>query len=172
MCYCSGFPAHTGFVKLLSGCRPIGWPVRSCTKPLRIRSLGSEGLSPAISVVEAFVRRPERSEPGGGGLQVSDRGSWGVLPQTPVFSLRSGRCHWHSSITALTEHQWRHFWGGPSLATIGLGSCNKMASAVPCCDIQNRLCNLLTAVTVQLSNPYPRLFHELGSVPWDTDARG
>jgi hypothetical protein len=37
-------------------------------------------------------------------LLVSHRTSWGILPQTPVFSLRSARCHWHSSITALTAH--------------------------------------------------------------------
>jgi hypothetical protein len=27
---------------------------------------------------------------------VSHRASWGILPQTPVFSLRSARCHWHT----------------------------------------------------------------------------
>jgi hypothetical protein len=32
---------------------------------------------------------------------VSYRTSWGILPQTPVFSLRSARCHRYSSITAL-----------------------------------------------------------------------
>jgi hypothetical protein len=35
---------------------------------------------------------------GGGGDRpvklVSHRASWGILPQTPVFSLRSARCHW------------------------------------------------------------------------------
>jgi hypothetical protein len=28
-------------------------------------------------------------------LLVSHRTSWGILPQTPVFSLRSARCHWY-----------------------------------------------------------------------------
>jgi hypothetical protein len=31
---------------------------------------------------------------------VGHRTSWGNLPQTPVFSLRSARCYWYSSITA------------------------------------------------------------------------
>jgi len=39
----------------------------------------------------------------GNGPLVSHRASWGILPQTPVFSLRSARCHWQSSITALTQ---------------------------------------------------------------------
>jgi hypothetical protein len=30
------------------------------------------------------------------GVLVSHRASWGILPQTPVFSLRSARCHWYS----------------------------------------------------------------------------
>jgi hypothetical protein len=36
-------------------------------------------------------------------LSKSYRTSWGILPQTPVFSLRSARCHWYSSITLFTE---------------------------------------------------------------------
>jgi hypothetical protein len=31
---------------------------------------------------------------------VGHRASWGILPQTPVFSLRSARCHWECLITA------------------------------------------------------------------------
>jgi hypothetical protein len=38
------------------------------------------------------------------GPKVRHRTSWGILPQTPVFSLRSARCHWYSSTTALTEN--------------------------------------------------------------------
>jgi hypothetical protein len=37
-------------------------------------------------------------------LLISHRTSWGILPQTPVFSLRSARGHGYSSITALTAH--------------------------------------------------------------------
>ena len=29
-------------------------------------------------------------------LLACHRTSWGILPQTPVFSLRSARCHWHN----------------------------------------------------------------------------
>jgi hypothetical protein len=42
--------------------------------------------------------------PGPKDLLVTHRASWGILPHTPVFSLRSARCHWYSSITPLTEH--------------------------------------------------------------------
>jgi hypothetical protein len=38
-----------------------------------------------------------------GPVSKSSLTSWGILPQTPVFSLRSARCHWHISITALAE---------------------------------------------------------------------
>jgi hypothetical protein len=31
--------------------------------------------------------------PGPNDLLVRHRASWGILPQTPVFSLRSARCH-------------------------------------------------------------------------------
>jgi hypothetical protein len=41
--------------------------------------------------------------PGPKDLLVSSRASWGILPQTTVFSLRSARRHWHSSKTALIE---------------------------------------------------------------------
>jgi hypothetical protein len=34
-------------------------------------------------------------------LLVGHRTSWGILPQTPVFSLRSTRSRWYSSITAI-----------------------------------------------------------------------
>src|SRR5277367_543429 len=41
-------------------------------------------------------------------LVLSHRTSWGILPQTPVFSLRSARCHWYSLITApkLIYYNW------------------------------------------------------------------
>jgi hypothetical protein len=45
--------------------------------------------------------------PGPNDLSVSYRTSWGILPQTPVFSLRSARCHWYSSMAALTNIQVR-----------------------------------------------------------------
>ena len=44
------------------------------------------------------------THPGPKDLVLSHRASWGILPQTPVFSLRSARCHWYRSITVLTEH--------------------------------------------------------------------
>jgi hypothetical protein len=37
-------------------------------------------------------------------LLVSHRTSWGILPQTPLFTLCSARWHRQSSITASTEH--------------------------------------------------------------------
>jgi hypothetical protein len=40
---------------------------------------------------------------------ISHRTSWGILPQTPVFSLRSAHCHWYTSITSLTEHRFRFY---------------------------------------------------------------
>jgi hypothetical protein len=34
---------------------------------------------------------------------ISHRASWGILPQTPVFSLRSARCYWYSWIIGLNR---------------------------------------------------------------------
>jgi len=37
-------------------------------------------------------------------VKLSHRVSWGILPQTPVFSLRLARCYWESS------HSWSAFY--------------------------------------------------------------
>jgi hypothetical protein len=37
-------------------------------------------------------------------LFVCHRTSWGILPQTPVLSLRSACCRWNTSITVSAEH--------------------------------------------------------------------
>ena len=46
---------------------------------------------------------------------VSHRTSWGILPQTPVFSLRSARCHGHGSLETPSPP----FFTTPGLASLG-----------------------------------------------------
>jgi hypothetical protein len=73
----------TGF-KLLT-CRITGAANRIFTGGGKKRCLGFYGeVSPAWDNTVSMYRS-----------------SWGILPKSPVFSLRSARCHRYSSITAL-----------------------------------------------------------------------
>jgi hypothetical protein len=65
--------------------------------PRFLASLGAlfVGRAPSLSCSSA---RAEHD------LVVGYRPSWGILPQIPVSSLHSARCHLYSSITPLTEH--------------------------------------------------------------------
>ena len=51
-------------------------------------------------------------------LVISHRNSWGILPQTPVFSLRSAWCHWQSLIIAF-EADPIIGWTGQAPANMG-----------------------------------------------------
>jgi hypothetical protein len=61
-------------------------------------------------------------------LLVSHRTSWGILPQTPVFSLRSSRCHWQSLIMA---RQPKDSFKPPRLASLGPSSAFFPGGPVP-----------------------------------------
>jgi hypothetical protein len=63
-----------------------------------------EGPSEGIRSESGEFPSPIFEHPGPKDLLVSHRTSWGILPQTPVFSLRSARCHWESS------HSWSVFY--------------------------------------------------------------
>jgi hypothetical protein len=79
-------------------------------------SLGETPQTPRASFARPVTFFPGGwiEHPGPKDLLASHRTSWGILPKTPVFSLRSARCHWQSLITArqgkashhscLTEH--------------------------------------------------------------------
>jgi hypothetical protein len=49
---------------------------------------------PALGELDGWIKTPLTEHPRPKDLLVSHRTSWGILPQTPVFSLRSARCHW------------------------------------------------------------------------------